>query len=297
MFKLALTALISVIPQGVYAGDDSFLKGGMVDSLWVSPNEDMMLFMYTRYNFFNSVILGKDDLKVTGFRPKGHHKNNVNPWSDSDLYFKYKDANGNWSKAINFPLNDGKANCCAMISENEIFYQYESNIYKAEYVKGEWGKGEALNINSEKIDTNPHYDAESKILYWSSNRSGGFDIWQSKRINDSTWGKPEKVKGDVNTSAKEDQPFVWRNELRFSRDNTAGNMLAIYKEGEGWVGSKPENLGVNMYHAEVSLSKDGTTAYYVVGDIEKGKLYFMKSHRFSPQSKWFKPTVMSVFEE
>lgn len=268
--------MLFTLAKGASAADKAI--NGFYDSLWVSPAGDMALFMFSRYNFFPTILKGKPPV-LSGETLPGHHPNDANPWEDSDLYFTYKLPDGAWSKPINMPTNDGRGDCCAMIANQELFFQKGGDIYHAYFRDQKWGKAMKLPMNTKHIETNPHYDAQNHILYWASNANGNFDIWQSKRDpKTQEWHEPERVKGDVNSKAKEDQPFVQNGQMRFSRDGAAGNMLAEMKEGL-WGSVRAEPLGTDLYHTEISMSFDGKTAWFVAGDGHAQKMRFMKLHK------------------
>ena len=291
-----LILILAALPFATFTAcsqntEHTYPPNGMIDSLWVSPNADMALFMYSRYNVFPTIFEGKPAI-LTGSPLPGHHINDINPWDDSDLYFTYKQPNGEWTTPINMPTNDNRADCCAMISGTELFLQKGTDIYTAKFTNNQWSSPQKLPINSDKIDTNPHFDIQTQTLYWASNRNGNFDIWQSKRTK-GKWSTPILVPGKVNTKDKEDQPYIHGNEMRFSRANTSGNMVSQYKNGQ-WQEPEIENLGTLAYHAEPSLSNDGKTAWFVASP-QIGKLIFMKSKR-DKDGKWLNAKPFSLLE-
>lgn len=266
---------------------------GWPDSLWVSPDGGMILFMYSRYNFMDTILTGAfpeiDEMAPT---PLGHHKNDNNPWNDSDLYMAIRLPDGSYSDLINLSFNTYDAECCAMLSGNDIYYQKGGDIYTVSYLNGSWGDPSAINaVNTGYVETNPHYDAVTNTLYFATDRVGNFDIWKSQKLPNGTWGLPEPVSGAINTAANEDQPYIHytvfedgssQRTMRFSRDDTFGNMLSTFDEAPNtmhWKNAVPEYLGANLYHSEVSLSQDGNTAFFVTGDLENKVLRFMKSER------------------
>ncbi|MCS5596244.1 MAG: hypothetical protein NZ828_03230 [Alphaproteobacteria bacterium] len=295
--KLLLISLIGFIlttsVRNAHAAQDTLPLNaeGWYDSLWVSPDGKMMLFMYARYNFFPAIIDGKaPKLYETNTAPiNGHHSNDINPWDDSDLYLMIKQDNGQWSGPHNLPTNDARADCCAMIAGDEMFFQKGTDIYVSKFENGTWQNATKLSINSYKVDTNPHYDAFSKTLYWASDRGGNYDIWQAQRLDQNDWSAPEPIKGDVNTAAKEDQPFIHNGKLYFSRDGYSGNAFAtLNKKGE-WAKVKRQSFGSAFYESEVSYSADGQQAWFVAGDLKTQKLFFMTTTQNPTTGEWSKP--------
>lgn len=264
---------------------------GWYDSLWVSPDGQMLLFMYSRYNFFPAILKGETPKLYAEDNAalNGHHRNDINPWDDSDLYIMIKQDDGHWSAPHNLPTNDDKSDCCAMIAGNEMFFQKGTDIYISEFKDGSWQDATALTINSPHIDTNPHYDAASKTLYWASDRSGNYDIWQAERLNKNTWSTPQPIKGKVNTKAKEDQPFLQGGKLYFSRDGYSGNAYALSHKNGAWNKVSKQSFGTPYYESEVSYSLDGQQVWFVAGDIKNEQLYFMTSTKNPQTGQWSPP--------
>lgn len=247
--------------------------------------------MYARYNFFPAILGKGKPVLVNSNAPQGHHKNDMNPWSDSDLYIMFKDANGNWSAPHNLPTNDSRADCCAMIAGDELFFQKETDIYVARYIDNSWTNAEKLPINSKDIDTNPHYDWQTKTLYWASNRGGNMDIWQSTRQG-KKWSKPITVIGDVNTDAKEDQPYIFDNKLYFSRDGQ-GILVAQLHNGK-WNVTHAETYGTQLYHAEPTFTNNGEKVWFTAGDLNKEQLLFMESNYNETDKTWDTATPINI---
>jgi hypothetical protein len=127
MKLLTLLLITLTFSQTACSADRTYPKGGMIDSLWVSPAGDMALFMYSRYNIFPLIFENKPPL-LTGKSLPGHHNSSNNPWNDSDLYFTYKTPEGQWSTPVNMPTNDSGADCCAMMAGTELFVQKGTDI-------------------------------------------------------------------------------------------------------------------------------------------------------------------------
>jgi hypothetical protein len=108
------------------------------------------------------------------------------------------------------------------------------------------------------------------------------DIWYSQRDEiegREVWSKPKPVPGALNTPAKEDQPFVIGDTMRFSRSDESGNLVSKRDKDGKWSRGKTENLGTSLYHAEVSMSQDGKTIWFVAADLDAQRLVFMQSQR------------------
>jgi outer membrane protein OmpA-like peptidoglycan-associated protein len=78
---------------------------------------------------------------------------------------------------------------------------------------GNWSSPVNLgeNINSKEFDQSPFIHPDNRTMYFSSTGwpgMGGFDIFMSRRINDSTWGKPVNLGYPINTHHHEEGLIV-----------------------------------------------------------------------------------------
>ena len=90
-----------------------------------------------------------------------------------------------------------------------------NDLYVSFYVRDNlWSapKNMGTILNSAYQETTPHISPDKRFLYFSSNRPGGMggdDIYVSERLNYSwqSWSEPVQVKGNVNSSFDESQPY------------------------------------------------------------------------------------------
>ncbi|MCH7411623.1 OmpA family protein [Belliella sp. DSM 111904] len=118
------------------------------------------------------------------------------------------------------------------------------------------------NVNSRVWDSQPSLSADGSILFFSSNRRGGFggkDIWYSLRLKDGGWSEAKNLGDKVNTSKDEVSPFIYFNNevLFFSSDGHlgfGGLDLFMSKVEEGGF-TTPENLGypINDHQDQLAL--------------------------------------------
>jgi outer membrane protein OmpA-like peptidoglycan-associated protein/tetratricopeptide (TPR) repeat protein len=149
------------------------------------------------------------------------------------------------------------------------------DIYYSTLVDGRWSS--PLNagnpINSPYSDKHPAISADGRILYFTSNRPGGYgsyDIWMSVKSG-GTWCEPVNLGDSVNTAGVEQSPFIHPDQqsLYFSSDGWPGMgqgdlFLTRWKGTSGW--TTPENLGypINTYDDDIGLSLNarGNRAYF-----------------------------------
>jgi outer membrane protein OmpA-like peptidoglycan-associated protein len=138
-----------------------------------------------------------------------------------------------------------------------------------------WSEPENLgpNVNSEYWDSSPSLSPDNRILYFSSNRPGGYggsDLYTCTRLSNGKWGPAKNMGSVINTVGDETSPYIHADNqtLYYTSDGLqgyGGSDLFICRKKNGEWGA-PENLGypVNTIENEGSLavSSDGSTAYY-----------------------------------
>ena len=139
-----------------------------------------------------------------------------------------------------------------------------------------WSEPENLgeNVNSGYWDSAPSLSPDNRILYFSSNRPGGFggaDLYMSIRQTNGKWGPAINLGNKINTVGDEMAPYIHSDNqtLYFTSNGLPGygetDVYIVRKDTSGNWGT-PENLGypINTIETEGSLavSADGTTAYF-----------------------------------
>jgi outer membrane protein OmpA-like peptidoglycan-associated protein len=208
-----------------------------------------------------------------------------------DFYYSI-DSSGEWSYAHPLPgrintLNNEGAQQISADGKTLVFTGCNRrggfgrcDLYFSYLKNGVWTEpknaGGAINTNhSEK---QPSLSPDGMVLYFSSNRPGGFggmDLYCSIRMPGGTWSKPRNMDSLINTPGDDVCPFIHPDNqtLYFSSDGHPGlgmkDIFLARKTDAGF--SSPENLGypINTNGDEISLVVDakGTTAYYA-GDNE-----------------------------
>lgn len=150
------------------------------------------------------------------------------------------------------------------------------DIYKSVYTPKGWSEPENLgaNINTEFWESSPSLSPDNRVLFFSSNRPGGYggkDLYISFRNANGSWSPARNMGPDINTKGDELAPFIHPDNqtLYYTSDGLPGyggsDIYLLRKNAEGEWG-KPENIGypINTIENEGSLavSADGLTAYY-----------------------------------
>ena len=99
-------------------------------------------------------------------------------------------------------------------------------LYSAENVNGGWGEVTELPFNNDEFSTaHPSLSKDGKLLYFASDRPGGFggmDIWVVEYKN-GNWDEPKNLGKGVNSKGIEAFPFVDdKGNLYFSSDSWGG---------------------------------------------------------------------------
>lgn len=150
-------------------------------------------------------------------------------------------------------------------------------IYQSKFVDDEWTKAVEVSFNSENFSTgHPSVSPDGKILYFVSDRPGGFgltDVYKVDILENGAFSEPENLGRTVNTSKKEMFPYITENALYFSSDRNMGmGGLDIYKaDYAGGV------FGVGINLGEPINSNRDDFSYIIDQNNEKG--YFASNRK------------------
>jgi len=160
------------------------------------------------------------------------------------------------------------------------------DIYYVIFKDGKWG--EPINagnmVNSEYWEAQPSFSPESNLLYFSSDRIGGFgkkDIWKTELTGFSDnglpqWKKPVNMGSIVNTKGDEISLFIYENEhdFYFTSDGHPGlgglDLFSAEIDNAGNVANL-KNLG---YPVNTRYNDAGLTLNYICDTV-----YFSSSRQ------------------
>ena len=139
-----------------------------------------------------------------------------------------------------------------------------------------WSEPENLgeNINTPYWESAPSISPDSRTLYFSSDRPGGYggrDLYMSTRQTNGRWGRAVNLGPTINSTGNDLYPYIHADNqtLYFTSDGWAGygnTDLFISRKTSFDEWTKPENLGfpINTIEDEgsITISSDGSTAYY-----------------------------------
>lgn len=136
-----------------------------------------------------------------------------------DLYISKKDASGYWLPAepLPYPVNSRYWDSQPCFSPNGQKLYFTStrpggygkmDIWAVDIFGEDYGipynLGDSINTPEQEMSPFIHFD--NKHLYFSSNNfhgMGGFDLFMSTKLNDSTWSKPKNLGYPLNTKNNE----------------------------------------------------------------------------------------------
>ena len=236
------------------------------DEYWPSITADGQTMIFTR--------------QVTGNSPFSNY-------SQEDIYISIK-TNDVWGEAfsvgppLNTPQNEGAQTLSSdgkylfftacdrqgSLGNCDIYFSFNDN--------GRWTQPYNIGspVNTPYWESQPSISADGNMLFFSSNRPGGFggkDIWYSVLGADSKWKQPVNLGEKVNTEGDEMSPFIHFDgrTLYFSSDGRAGMggfdiYMTTMNPDTTW--TEPVNLGypINTYNDEMGLviESSGKRAYF-----------------------------------
>ena len=201
-----------------------------------------------------------------------------------DIYISTK-INNSWQTpmALNKGINtEGNDACVGLSADGQILFLFKpsedlssGDIYESRMGLDDWETPTKLgsNINSEYNETSATITLDDKIIYFSSDRPGGFggkDIYKVMRLPNGKWSKAINLGAGINTPYDEDAPFIHTDKktLYFSskgHQNMGGyDVFKSVYEKRVW--STPENLKypINTVQDDIFfvLSANGKVGYY-----------------------------------
>ncbi len=151
------------------------------------------------------------------------------------------------------------------------------DLYFSVFENTNWSNLEKLPeaINSKYAESSASLSEDGNILYFSSDRDGGYggkDIYRSIRFGNGDWSLPLNLGPTINSKFDDDAPFISADgkSLYFSSKGhkTIGGFdifkLSLKEDGNSW--SLPQNLGypVNTVKDDIYFvtTEDENKGYY-----------------------------------
>ncbi|MDT3739465.1 MAG: OmpA family protein [Candidatus Kapabacteria bacterium] len=204
--------------------------------------------------------------------------------------FIVEQVGGEWNypSEVRGDINEGQeSGAVALTSDGQymLFAAFDhetggfgrTDIYSAEKVDGKWTnvKNLGANVNSDSWDSQPMISNDGNILFFVSDREGGFggtDIYISVKSRDG-WSKAVNAGKTINSESDEMTPVIGVDNVNFT---FSSNRRGGYGESDIYVSkyragsfSKPENAG-----EPINSSAD---EYYYYSMPNTDKAYFSSS--------------------
>ncbi|HPA86743.1 MAG TPA: OmpA family protein [Bacteroidales bacterium] len=207
--------------------------------------------------------------------------------AQEDFYISYRTEKV-WNEATNAgaPLNTPQNEGAQSLSSDGTYMYFTAcdrpgglgscDIFFSAFNGPGWSYPVNLGspVNTSWWESQPSVNADGRMLFFSSNRPGGFggkDIWYTVMKPDKKWSAPKNLGCVINTSGDEISPFIHFDgkTLYFSSDGLPGmGGLDIYfsrmLEDSTW--TEPRNLGypINTFNDEMGLTIEsgGQKAYF-----------------------------------
>lgn len=241
----------------------------------------------TEYPEYAPLIPAEGNFIVFTSRRKNDIWKNTDPLGNyfEDIYIS-QNKGSNWQTAvmldtiINTSVHDA---CTGLSADGEKLLIYRTSkdlrsgdIYESFYSNKKWSTPTLLgsNVNSpDFLETSACYSSDGEMVFFSSNRPGGFggkDLYLAKKVPNGKWGEPFNLGPLVNTEYDEDAPFVHpASDILFFSSEGHKNMggYDIFKSSFNEVSrfSIPENLGcpVNTVDDDIFfvLNTDASLGY------------------------------------
>ncbi len=236
----------------------------------ITPDERIMIFTYR----------GE---KSTGGRLDLVGNPSKNGQYFEDIMISTKD-DGVWSapKSIGSNINTTKHDAGIAISNNgQKLFIYKSDnknagdIYISELKDGNWTAPKSLEgeVNSEYWEGSASLTSDEKILYFTSERKGGYggrDIYKAENLGNNVWGNVQNLGPTINTRFDEDDPFIHPDNktMYFSSKghNSIGGYDIFYSYNDNEVWDEPQNVGY-------PINTIGDDRYYVLSADAKSGYY------------------------
>ncbi|MGZ3866179.1 MAG: hypothetical protein ACXVC6_04190 [Bacteroidia bacterium] len=242
----------------------------------------------TEYSEYAPLIPAEENFIVFTSRRKNPRYQGLDPFGDyfEDIYVSRK-KDSVWlapemlDTSINKLYHDAATGLSAdgekLLSYHTSPDHVHGHIYESKLKNGKWTAPEMLhaNVNSEEyIETSACYSPDGEIIFFSSNRPGGYggkDLYSVKKAPNGMWAKPMNLGPTINTEFDEDAPFVHpsANILFFSSQghkNMGGYDVFKSKYDDQERFSTPENLNypINTVDDDIFfvLNTDASTGYF-----------------------------------
>lgn len=243
----------------------------------------------SEYNeYWPSISLDENQLVFTIMLPKkGMDGKNMDELQE-DFYYSMKNEDSIWTKrkSVGNTLNTTKNEGAQSISADGRYLFFTAcdrsdgygrcDIFYSVLTDKKWCKpfNAGSAINSSYSDKHPSVSSDGRMLFFASNRPGGYggmDIWYSVKDEEGDWKQAKNLGEIINTLGNELSPFIHpdNQSLYFSSEghsNLGGGDIFVSRLDSAGNWGEAINMGypINTHNNEMGLivNPQGSTAYY-----------------------------------
>jgi tetratricopeptide (TPR) repeat protein len=241
----------------------------------------------TKYDEYVPLISTDERIMYFTSRRPGGVGNKTDAWGKyyEDIYMT-EVVDGFWKEPVNIgpPVNSETHDACVAVSadlQQMIVYRttadgLSGDLYHTEQTEKGWGPlaKYGVEINSDAKEFSATFNLENNVIYFSSDRAGGFggkDIYRTVRLPNGNWSLPWNLGPNVNTPYDEDAPFLHIDGTTLYFSSKGHETMGEYDVFKTTISednqfSKAENLGfpINTVGEDIFfvLSADGRHGYY-----------------------------------
>ncbi len=236
----------------------------------ISADESVLLYTSKRENATNNLKNADGQ-----FLENVYQSNNTNEnWESSS-------AAKNWTEgsSIFSVINENMATISLSV-DGQTLYLYsdknnDGNIYESKLVNEKWTEPTLLpeQINTKYKESHATISPEQDVLYFSSNRPGGFggsDIYMCKKLPTGQWGTSQNLGAKINTEYNEESPCIQADGVTLFYSSkgkgTIGGYDIFFNTFEDGNWTETVNIGypINTTGDDVFYvpTPDGKRAYY-----------------------------------
>ncbi|MBI9060373.1 MAG: PD40 domain-containing protein [Marinilabiliaceae bacterium] len=215
----------------------------------------------TKYDDHSPLISADETLLLYTSRRSSSYSEKMPDGQYAERIYSSSIKNKDWTKSKSlkelFRKPGHEAGVCLSADGQELYIYRNDidgpNIYVSLYDGSTWAEPVKLPnpINTKFAETHASVSPDKSVLYFTSDRPGGFgglDIYRSRLLPNGEWGKPQNLGSDINTQYDEETPIIHPDgrTLYFSSEghNSMGQYDIFYSHSladSTW--SVPQNMG------------------------------------------------------
>ncbi len=239
----------------------------------VTPDEKIMVFTYRGENSMG----GKLNSRLKPDEKYGRYY--------EDVLISFRDFDGSWTEPQSIDsINTFSNEACVGISHTGdkmvVYKSSRSNygdLHISYFADSTWTAPKKMegDVNSPEWEGSATFTTDGKLVYFSSERLGGYggkDLYVAEMMPDGKWGNTRNLGPVINSENDEDAPFIHPDGRTLYYSSNGSRSMGGYdvfytekdKKDDQWksvhnAGYPINSLGDDRYYV---LSADGQTGYF-----------------------------------